>query len=91
MADCGSETLSLLRVLDSEDLTEACTIMDHVDAFLNRVTWLVFENGCLNSDSYTSVMITWLSETHHYDVNGRGKAIDWRRAAIIKRDAELLL
>ena len=75
MADCGSETLSLLRVLDSEDLTEACTIMDHVDAFLNRVTWLVFENGCLNSDSYTSVMITWLSETHHYDVNGRGKAI----------------
>ena len=29
----------------------------------------------VNSDSYTSVMITWLSETHHYDVNGRGKAI----------------
>ena len=47
MADCGSETLSLLRVLDSEDLTEACTIMDHVDAFMNRVTWwLVFEDGC---------------------------------------------
>ena len=33
MADCGSESLSLLRVLDSEDLTEACAIMDHVDAF----------------------------------------------------------
>ena len=75
MADCGSETLSLLRVLDSEDLTEACAIMDHVDAFLNRVTWLVFEDGCLNSDSYTQVMIKWLLEPHHYDVDGRGKAI----------------
>ena len=75
MADCGSETLSLLRVLDSEDLTEACTIMDHVDAFLNRVTWLVFEDGSLNSDSYTNVMIKWLSEPHIFDVDGRGKAI----------------
>ena len=75
MADCGSETLSLLRVLDSEDLTEACAIMDHVDAFLNRVTWLVFEDGCLNSDSYTNVMIKWLSESHHFDVDGRGRAI----------------
>ena len=75
MADCGSETLSLLRVLDSEDLTETCAIVDHVDAFLNRVTWLMFEDGCLNADSYTNVMIKWLSEAHHFAVDGRGRAI----------------
>ena len=56
MADAGSEVLLFLRALDTEDLMEPAAIMQTVEDFLDRVTWLFFHDGCLEADSYTAVI-----------------------------------
>ena len=77
MADAGAEVLVLLRSLDTEELMEPAAIMQTVEGFLDRVTWLFFNGGCMEAgtDSYTAVMLKWLESSHYFVLEGKGKAI----------------
>ena len=75
MADAGSEVLVLLRALDTEELMEPAAIMQTVEDYLDRVTWLFFHDGCLETDSYTAVMMKWLADSHYFVVDGKGRSL----------------
>ena len=74
MADAGSEALTFIRLLDTEEMPMADTCRE-VDAFLDRITWLFHERGCLTVAGHTACVIDWLSQPHFFMVRGAGKCI----------------
>ena len=75
MADAGAETLNLIRVLDTEDRLEVAAICQIIEQFLNNITWLFHEDGCMRANSYTKAMVTWLARPHFFLANGIGKVL----------------
>lgn len=74
MCDASSETLQLIRVLDTEDIPVA-DLCASLQTFLTRLGWLFNDGGCLQVEGHTRHIVQWLATPHFLVVNGRGKCL----------------
>ncbi len=67
MAGAGVEALDFIRALDTERLPVS-DVHDLVRDFLDRITWLFHNDGCLHIPGRTACVIEWLKTPHYYFV-----------------------
>ena len=74
MADAATETHCLIRIFDREDvsLAEMCSAINN---FLDRVTWLFYDRGCLHVNGHVALVLQWLRSPHIVLVDGVGQTI----------------
>jgi hypothetical protein len=71
MADAGIESLSFIRMMDTEELPVSDLALE-VQGFLDRVTWLFHQGGCEKVPGHTQFALEWLSTPHFYLIPGVG-------------------
>jgi hypothetical protein len=74
MCDASSETLQLIRVLDTED-TPVADLCANLQAFITRLSWLFNDRGRLQVEGHTRHIMQWLATPHCVSANGRGKCL----------------
>ena len=74
MADAAAETLCIIRLFDTENINLA-TMCQHINAFLDRITWLFFERGCFKIQGHVAWIMIWLKSRHFVLVDGIAKTI----------------
>ena len=72
MCDASSETLQLIRALDTEDIPVA-DLCANLQAFLTRLSWLFNDRGRLQVEGHTRHIMQWLATPHFVSADGRGK------------------
>ena len=77
MCDASSETLQLIRVLDTEDIPVA-DLCANLQAFFTRLSWLFNDRGCLQVEGHTRHIMQWLATPHCVSANRRGKCFGRR-------------
>lgn len=65
LCDAGLEGLSLIRLLDREDM-ETADMCEEVEMFMDRVTWLFHEGGCQRVHGHLKVVLQWLCRPHFF-------------------------
>ena len=69
-----AEALHLIRLMDSED-AQVADLCKEIESFLDRITWLFHEDGCLHVPGHVAYILKWLEKPHFYIVDGVGKCI----------------
>ena len=75
MSDAATETLKLIRHMDTEDV-DTTSINNAVAEFLRHITWLFLDGGVLQIKSHTSAILEWFEKrVRHFEVNGCGYSL----------------
>ena len=65
MVDAGLESLTLLRIVDTEEMP-LIDLSEEIKACVDRITWLFIGDGVFNVPGHTQFMCKWLSQAHYY-------------------------
>ena len=79
MSDAATETVNLIRQMDTENLntTELCHLLE---SFLNNISWMFLSRGVLRVPGHVSFIIKWFEErTHNVVIGNQGHSIGGQR------------
>ena len=75
MSDAATETMALLRHLDTEQL-DTVNMSLHIDKFIANVHWLFFDGGIYKCSGHTAFIIQWYeTRTRHFLVEGESRCL----------------